>query len=228
MIGAAILILNIFERVAAAASAAQHTLRSLGGRAQLGFKIRFAENELNACYLFFLWKDKPHEHHDISTPFLAAGITLASAFTAHAQVLYVANSTAGTIETYNATTVALINNSFVSGLSANDVNGVTEDAGTNTLYVADYILGIKAYNATTGAPHCRVHSHFKSRHQLHRPRRDPRARDRLARRPRRLGGGIWLPQAPQGGLSEGEVSQPRALVVADPLCRGVLAAKPPK
>ena len=84
--------------------------------------------------------------------FLISGIL--SVVSTASSVLYVANQTKGTIETYNPATGALIKTNFVTGLT--NPWGVTVDASLNTLYVADLGSGgsgsgVKAYNATSGA-----------------------------------------------------------------------------
>jgi len=90
--------------------------------------------------------------HTFRNLFLSAGIILATAFTGHAQILYVANQSTNKIETYNATTGALLNNSFITGLS--NPWGVTGDASTNMLYIAQNSgpNSVLAYDLSGGTP----------------------------------------------------------------------------
>jgi DNA-binding beta-propeller fold protein YncE len=94
---------------------------------------------LRACYAFLI----------------AIAALWAMPRTAHAQ-LYVINKPGGgaqVVSKYNATTGALINASFITGLS--NLVGVPDlglAVSGNTLFVADAIGFVGKYNATTGAP----------------------------------------------------------------------------
>lgn len=75
--------------------------------------------------------------------------TLSLAPSVKAQTLFAGNLSDNRIETYNAATGALINSSFITGISPFNL---TVDLSTNSLYVADNNTGYSyAYNATTGA-----------------------------------------------------------------------------
>lgn len=84
---------------------------------------------------------------------LVVGLGVLAAPESKAQVntLYAANIVSQMIETYDATTGALINSSFITG--ATRTTGMAVDPISNTLYLADFVQNtVKAYNATTGAP----------------------------------------------------------------------------